>query len=624
MEKFRQSITFEDGVDHGMRAGYRLSNWPEGTWEVADGLMCGRRSRVDELNVRLAYRREHYGDGPSWIKIPRAPYPALVIGDTSWHDCNVTTAVRVDAGGRAGLAVRWQDGRHCYYFLLEGGSHVAFYRRDQAELVELARQPFEHSPEEFYSLAVSVQGGTFACAVTGGPSFVVTDDHYPTGGVALLAESPAAYQHLAISGTREPARPRELPANVAPVKQLTIPLPAFDADTAIRPMLLQLNGEPLFGFRPNEGRELLFVSHEGKELFRAEPWGDAQEIVGDVPVQVFDLNGDGEDEVVLIADGHIRVFSTTTGEQLAEVDAPPPHAYGECAADPEWATVNDALCPVRLNGQDEMGFYIKDRYWNIHLYDSSLNHLWHRPVNTGHYPLPVDVDGDGRQEIMCCHTLFDVAGNVIWKADLSDHVDGHALVSLAGVDDPAPLFYMIAGEEGVVAVDPASGRVVHQFKLGHAQHALIGQFLPGPARQLLVETLWCENNIHYVLDDQLRELARWELDLGDTGVGPYVLPWGERDLVATSKGILDPLTGELFAGAAPWGEQEETPKGQAELQGSAGKPDLLGQWVMDYPGAGPSRLVQLFADRIEVWQPGDGQVRRASPLPTFFSGYLPR
>ena len=603
MEPFRLDITFRDGVDPRLRPGFRLSNWPDGTWEVADGLLWQRRDRVAELDERLAYRAEHYGDGPSWVKIPRAPFPALVVGDREWVDYTVETRLRVSAGGRAGLAVRWEDGRHCYYVFLENGSDLAVYRRSQDELVALARAAFDHSTDEFYKLKVEARGESLSCAVDGGPTLEVTDDHFPTGGVALVAERPAVYERLEIDGVRRPPPVCKLADGALPRKQLSIPLPAYDSAAALRPMLLQRSGEPLVALRTDEGRRLRFVGPDGTEICSLGPWDAASGGVGGFPVQVFDLNSDGRDEVVLIAGGRIRVYDLA-GKLLAERDIPRPNAYGECANDPEWALVNDALCPVRM-GDGEMGLYIKDRYWNIHFYDSDLQHRWHAAVNTGHFPLPVDVDGDGREEVLCGHTLFDVDGNVIWKADLPDHTDGARLTSLA--EGGPKRLYLTAGEAGLVCLDPATGDILARLELGHVQHGWFGQFIDGRSRQILVVTLWCENNIYYLLDDQLREVARWELDLDKDGHGPSILPWGERDVLASGRGLIDPLTGRFFSDVEPWPLDEE----------------LLAQWVVDWPGAGPSRLVQLFADRIDIYQPADGQVRRATPLGVFFSGYLP-
>ena len=605
MKPFHKIMTFQDGVGHGMRPGFRLSNWPDGTWEVEGDLLWQRRSRVDELNERLAYQTEHYGGGPSWIKIPRAPYPALVIGGRAWIDYTASATFRVLAGGRAGLAVRWEDGRHCYYVFLEGGCELAAYRRDQDDLVELGRTPFEHSADAFHTLTVSVCGESLICVIDGGPMLEVEDVHFSTGGVALVAEGPAVYERLEIDGLREFDPPCKLPAGAKPVKQMSIPLPAYESGAALRPALRQLNGEPLIILRPGDGKQLVLVGPDGCEHSRLGPWEADPGSVGDFPVQVFDLNGDGRDEVVVIVDGKIWVHSDT-GEVLAQQEIPPPNAYGECANDPEWATVNDALCPVRM-GDGQMGFYIKDRYWNIHFYDSALRRRWHAAVNTGHFPFPFDVDDDGRQgqRILCGHTLFDVDGNILWKADLPDHTDGAAYLSLAK-GDPKRL-YLTAGEAGLVCLDPATGEILQRRQLGHVQHGWFGQFVDGRSQQILLITLWCENNIYYVLDDQLREIARWELDLTDNSYGPSILPWGDRDVLAGGGGLIDAMTGRYFSKVDPWPLDD----------------DLLAQWVVDWPGAGPSRLVQLFADRIDIYQPTDGQVRRATPLGITFSGYLP-
>ena len=59
---------------------------------------------------------------------------------------------------------------------------------------------------------------------------------------------------------------------------------------------------------------------------------------------------------------------------------------------------------------------IKDRYCRIYALDSNLNLLWkyQSPKNTGHYPLAVDVNGDGHDEILVGDTLLDCQGNGLW------------------------------------------------------------------------------------------------------------------------------------------------------------------------------------------------------------------
>ncbi len=585
-----------------MRPGFALSNWREGTWDVADGLLHQRRNRLAELDARLRLTREIYGGDCSWIKIRRVPWPAMVTGERDWTDYEAHTDVRVTGGGRAGLAVRWEDARHCYYLLLETSESLVLYRREHDKLTELARAPFPHDTDTFYALVVRAEGDVFDCGIEGGPFFTARDGSWTSGRVALVAECPAAYRSLHVEGTRRVAKRVHIPPGVVPRVEASVPIAPFREDTEERPMLYQLNGRPVIVRRPANGRELVLVDADGKEMFRLGPWEKAPGSGGDAPLQMFDINGDGRDELVLVADGRIRVFNGEAGTELAACDAPEPNPYGECSGEPEWACVDDALCPVNLGKPGGTAFYVKDRYWNIHLYTASLEHLWHRPLNTGHFPLPLDVNADGSDEVLCGHTLLDIDGNVIWRLDLNDHVDAIAYMSPA-IGKP-PQLYIMAGEEGLLHVDPNSGTILSQQLLGHVQNCTVGQFLPGrPGLQLLVVTAWREPSIHYLLDEDLVETARWENAPTLYQLSSSLLPWGDRDLLVGQQGILDPLTGALL---------HEFPV-----------EPLQAQWVTDWPGIGPSRLVQGRGSEVVIQGPASGEVRYNSPVRPIHSGYLP-
>jgi hypothetical protein len=383
---------------------------------------------------------------------------------------------------------------------------------------------------------------------------------------------------------------------------LTIPLAPSPEGEEGCPSLYLVNGRTVIARRLSNGRRLMFLDASGNEMFGLGPWNRPLGGGLGTPIQFFDIDGDDRDEAVLVADGRIRVCRADSGAELASCEAPPPNPYGESAGDPESACVDDALCPVRLGG-GETGFYIKDRYWNIHLYDGTLKHLWHLPLNTGHTPLPIDINGDGRDEILCCHTLLDAGGNTLWRLPLNDHVDGICHVGLA--PGGPPRLYLTAGEEGLLEVEPRAGRIFTQLKLGHIQGCFVGHFLPGrPTLQLLLWTQWCEPSIYYLLDERLQEVARWENEPGIGQLGPCLLPWGDRDLFATGQGIQDPVTGET-------------------LHQFGGTPTPIGHMVADWPGVGPSRYLRAERDRLAVYGPSDGRVRYRSPIRPIHIGYLP-
>ena len=45
-------------------------------------------------------------------------------------------------------------------------------------------------------------------------------------------------------------------------------------------------------------------------------------------------------------------------------------------------------------------------------------------TNTGHCPLPIDIDGDGKDELLVGYNLLDSDGQLLWSYPISeDHTD---------------------------------------------------------------------------------------------------------------------------------------------------------------------------------------------------------
>lgn len=187
----------------------------------------------------------------------------------------------------------------------------------------------------------------------------------------------------------------------------------------------------------------------------------------DYPVQIYDHDGDGANEVFYIADEQnvLTIAEGKSGKTLRSVNLAGGHD-GLLFAD--FARLGRATDLV-----------VKDRYREFWVYDKDFRLRWSKRANTGHYPLEFDFDGDGRDELLCGYTLYDADGGERWShPEFPQHNDA---VDIADMDGDGRAEIAIASSEHAYLLD-ADGKVLFMRRMGHCQHAQIGKFrrdLPG-------------------------------------------------------------------------------------------------------------------------------------------------
>ena len=120
---------------------------------------------------------------------------------------------------------------------------------------------------------------------------------------------------------------------------------------------------------------------------------------------MFDRNGDGRNEVVLCTKGFLVELDGATGQELRRIPIP------------EEAT--DCLVFCNLSGgKNPTEVLVKDRYHQIWAYDLTGRLIWTVKdpggFRTAHQPRPIDINGDGRDEIMAGYALLNPDGSVRW------------------------------------------------------------------------------------------------------------------------------------------------------------------------------------------------------------------
>jgi hypothetical protein len=161
------------------------------------------------------------------------------------------------------------------------------------------------------------------------------------------------------------------------------------------------------------------VAHrlDGSVLWK---WGDPDArnaIHHDVACQIYDLDGDGRHEVIVAADQRVVVLEGATGRELRQFEIPP--------------NASDCITFCNLSGGGRAtDMLVKTRYGQTWAYDVDGKLLWtvEKPggYRTSHQPFPIDLDGDGRDEIIAGFAALNHDGSLRWRLPDAICQGGHA------------------------------------------------------------------------------------------------------------------------------------------------------------------------------------------------------
>ncbi len=231
-----------------------------------------------------------------------------------------------------------------------------------------------------------------------------------------------------------------------------------------------------------DGRILWQVGEPDPENFKA---------TSDVPLQVYDIDGDGKSEVIYCRNFKILVADGATGEVEAEAPTPSSRTGFGFGSPPSFPrTVGDSITICNLSGGARpQDLVLKDRYDNLWAYDKDLRQLWSYTGKTAHFVVPYDVDGDGRDEIFSGDAMIDHDGKLLWVIDLFDHCDGAVIGEID--DKPGPDIFLANQDGGFYLLDALTGDIKREWHLGHAQGVTLAKFRRDvEGLQIVAQTYW--------------------------------------------------------------------------------------------------------------------------------------
>lgn len=272
---------------------------------------------------------------------------------------------------------------------------------------------------------------------------------------------------------------------------------------------------------------------DGSVLWR---WGDPK--IGrknwhhDVACQIHDWDGDGRNEVVLCTKGFIVELDGARGTERRRI------AIADDAT--------DCIVFCNLSGSDHpTDVLVKNRYRRIWAYNGAGKLLWTVSdpggYRTAHQPRPMDLDGDGRDEIMAGYAMLNADGSVRWvfkskKVDQGrGHLDCARIYQQGTKGEEFRLVLTCCGANNIAMVD-GNGKVLWEVSGHHFESIDVGRVLPdGRGPQIVVD-----------IDHQPRGKSPiWVLDQWGNLLGQIVTDYSRHHCLLdwTGDGINEILVG---------------------------------------------------------------------------------
>ena len=539
--------------------------------------------------VDMVCNSSYNGTGPTWLiterdgrhfmesmriekNRPHRMFPTLETGKHQWKDYEVSVSVRrLSQKGMAGLVFSMNHSIDTLVFYLDGKDKAAVAYRHKEEVQVLKEVSFPHGCDQEYRLKVDCDGRIAKVYVDDQELFRVEDDLVARGGkVGITADCPSRFADFKVcvsEKTKQEIDVAELAVKEAETEEMKkhpkmklwkkIDLKNFGTSRQIRfghltgtdewyVVLAQMQkrvSRDAYGFISC----LTAIDLEGNVLWQLGEPSDKTEELGkvsaDMAFQVYDIDGDGRDEVIVGWDFEIRILDGRTGNIKKSAKTPfsddddadligvPYQTYAFERINP------DGIRICNFRGKERPAdILIKDRYCRIYALDEDLNVMWKykSPTNTGHCPLPIDIDGDGKDELLVGYKLLDSDGQMLWSYPISeDHTDEIVAGKWMPGEDEGH-FACVSGTEGFFIGD-FYGNIVARDMIGHAQRVSIANYCPErEGREIVVTNFWGHQGVIFLYDCYGNQIWEMENEMNGNILAPVNWDGDGTELILTN------------------------------------------------------------------------------------------
>ncbi len=188
----------------------------------------------------------------------------------------------------------------------------------------------------------------------------------------------------------------------------------------------------------------------------------------DYPVQIYDIDGDGYNEVLCVMEKQFFILDGTTGQTKKSYALPSKKAH-------------DCIIIANLTGNSfPQDIILKDRYHQMWALNNEFKLLWTHKGNIGHFPWVFDFNSDSKDEVMAGYDFLSSDGQLLWSChNLDDHAD---CIWVGKVQSETSENQIVIGGSVTVLYDWKGNECWRYNDSIESQHICLGKFrndLPG-------------------------------------------------------------------------------------------------------------------------------------------------